>query len=306
MRTPTRCPAQFLGLIVLLLTAALCHADVGTFTLTTYNVENFNDVFDDPYTQDEGTRVKPRPDIERVARLIDQIDPDVIGVQEVENAEVLTAMVQELMPAKRYDYIVTTQTNGSRGMTVGMISRKPIISMTSHRFRDLTLPGEDRTWRFARDLMEVKLQAGPARVLTLFIVHFKSKYDSADDKNSVKWRLAEATMARKIIEEAATRDPDGWYAIIGDFNDTPDSPTVKAFLDPLPNGKPLLIDVHKNVSESSRVTYLRPPYRSTIDYILVSPAMAKQLVKGSAEVITSESMLGGSDHAPVIAKFNLD
>ena len=38
-----------------------------TLTIATYNLKNMFDVFDDPYTSDETTRVKPREDIEAIA-----------------------------------------------------------------------------------------------------------------------------------------------------------------------------------------------------------------------------------------------
>ena len=59
-----------------------------------------------------------------------------------------------------------------------------------------------------------------------------------------------------------------------------------------------------DVPESNRITYLREPYRSQIDYILVSPALRERLVPGSAYVLSDDKLLAGSDHAPVSATFS--
>ena len=41
-----------------------------TITIATYNLYNMFDVYDDPYSADEGTRVKPRAEIENVAQTL--------------------------------------------------------------------------------------------------------------------------------------------------------------------------------------------------------------------------------------------
>src|SRR5690606_22689618 len=115
-------------------------------TIMSYNVENMFDVFDDPYTEDDGTRVKPREEYERIAALIRAYDPDVIAVVEVENEWVLRAMVKEILGGSGYDHIAMLSTKSGRCGNMGMISRRPTVSLTSQRFAKLTLPGEPSPW----------------------------------------------------------------------------------------------------------------------------------------------------------------
>jgi endonuclease/exonuclease/phosphatase family metal-dependent hydrolase len=279
--------------------------DDKTLTIAAYNVEFFLDVFDDPYTGDEGHAPKPRADIEAVAKAIRTINPDVITFEELENEGVLREMVRKFLPDMGYEYIAVDTTNSDRGQNLGILSRKPIVSMTSHRMQEIKLDGDPETWRFARDLWRVRIQATTTQTVDLYSVHLKSKYDSPGDKQSARHRLAEATAARRIISEELAERPGQLAVMLGDFNDEPDTETLKALLAPRADGKPFLIDAHAKLPAGHRITYLHEPHRSTIDYMLVSPTLAEKLVPDSARVLSNKSLLGGSDHAPISARFKL-
>ena len=234
MRTRIAC----LSVMLLLLVSLGCppswagDTEDRTLTIATYNVENFFDVFDDPYTQDEVTRVKPYQDIAAVASILRTLDADIVALTEVENEHVLQALAREYLADLGYRYVVAGQSNDGRGIRVGVLSRLPIRTVTSYRLRDLTLPGDPGVWRFARDLTQVTIAVSEARELHLFAVHFKSKRDSAGDANSARWRLAEATETRKVVDQVlAQAGPNAWVAVVGDFNDTPGSaPLVTVFI----------------------------------------------------------------------------
>ena len=278
-------------------------------TLVTYNMENVFDVFDDPYYPDEGTRVKPREEYEKIAAVLKKLNADVIACQEIENEGVLKAFVKEFLPDMGYRYIAAAPTNDGRGIRTAIISRMPIESITSYRHRDLRLQDDDRTWQFARDLMHVTLKVTEDRTLDAFIVHLKSKRSEPNDPQSGKWRLAEATMAKAIIDRLLAKDPKAWVLITGDFNDTPESDPVQKFLEKRGEGadaKVSLIDLHAHIPAESRITYLKVPYRSTIDYVLASPDLARRVKKDSAKVLSDEEELKGSDHAPVVVTFDLN
>jgi endonuclease/exonuclease/phosphatase family metal-dependent hydrolase len=269
-------------------------------TIAAYNVENAFDVFDNPYADDHTMEPKPRWAWEALAAAIRSLDADVIGISEVENEHVLRAMAQELLPDMGYRYITSLPTNSGRGINLGVMSRRPILRVASYRFRELSLPGDQRRWRFARDLLHVTIQATDEHELDVIVVHFKSKRETSGDPQSAAWRLAEATEARRIIEGILEREPDRLLAIVGDFNDTPDSRTLATL-----KADGLLTDAHTELPPRQRITFLHEPFRSTIDYILASPALAARLVPGSAIVPTDPELLKGSDHAPVAATFDL-
>lgn len=305
MLRPDRLSIRVLCLLLVLFcfTPASLHAQSShkQLKLAAYNLWNMFDIYDDPYTQDEATRVKPREQIESVAKVLKEIDADVVGCVELENIHILKAMALDMMPGSGYKYFAITDSNSGRGIQIGVMSKLPILSITSHKFRDLKLPGERKTWHYARDLVQVTVQVTDKQVLDLFLVHFKSKRSSSGDPGSAKWRLAEATMARQIIEQTHKTYPDHWIVMMGDFNDTPETATIQSLL-----AKPqLLNDCHAFMTADKRITYLHKPYRSTIDYILAGPQLFKRLDTKHTGLPSDESQLTGSDHAPIYATFDL-
>ncbi|QDU33614.1 Endonuclease/Exonuclease/phosphatase family protein [Poriferisphaera corsica] len=269
--------------------------------VATYNVENMFDVFNDPYTQDEGTDVKFREELEQIAETLRVMNADVVVFSEVENEFVLKALVKEFLPDMGYDYVSAMRANDGRGIRNGVISLKPIVKATSYKWRTFTLPGYDKVYRFSRDLMHVTIQATDEKVVEVFGVHLKSKRDSSGDPKSAKRRLAEALEAKKIIDGVMNQSSDSWVVMAGDFNDTLDSAVMKSLLK---DGK--LKDMHEGMGKEERVTYLHGPYRSTIDFVLASDALAKRKVKGSELVLHDEELNKASDHAPVAVSFDLD
>lgn len=319
-------PPAYRSVNIILLTAALAIAmpvpahdqafassnlglpsSLGRITIATYNVKNFFDVFDNPYTEDETTPVKARSGVLLLADAITAMDADIVTFQELENEPLLEAFVAEFLPDMGYDHVAATPTNDRRGITLGIISRLPIDRITSYRFRRLHVAGDNRTWRFARNLVQITIRIDPKTTLDLFAAHLKSKRNSENDRKSAQWRLAEAMEIRRIIKLSHQDDPNALYMLAGDLNDLPESLPIKHLLGDDPDGPPILVDVHEGLKHNQRRTYLNKRYRDQgpIDYILASPALTRRRVQGSAGVLSDAKVLGGSDHAPVLATFDL-
>lgn len=267
--------------------------------LATQNMQNFFDAFDDAYTWDEDAWPKPRRQTEPLGEHLKAIDADFIACQEIENVGILTRFRDWNFPDAGYDYIWTNYMQGQRGINNGFISRIPASKICMRKFTTLTLPGESRKWFYARDLVSAELAPASDVRLTVYIVHLKSKRDSEGDPNSDKWRLAEAKGLAEIIRKQLDADPDAYLVATGDFNDTPDSAPIKTLL------SAGLINPHASIPADQRVTYLKKPYRSTIDYMLVSPALAEHVTPGSAKIVGKTTDQTGSDHAAVVTGFDL-
>lgn len=302
-------PAALLFLAVLLLAPTADAQDSGRLTIAAYNIANAFDVFDNPYTEDESADVKPRQELESIAKAIRATDADIVAVSEVENEPVLRSIVDDFLADQGYEHVTVTPGNDGRGISLGIVSRFPIRSVTSYRWQELTLPGEVETWRFARDLMHVKLDihGRDAPPLHVFVVHFKSKRSVPDDENANKWRTAEALRTRQIVEGLLADDPDALAVVAGDFNSNPGDPAIGKLLGPGADGEPVLTDTHADLDTEDRITYPSERYTNTIfDYILTSPAMAERYVPDSAGLVTDEALTKGSDHRPVYASFELN
>ena len=273
------------------------HPFNGIVTVGCYNVLNLFDEYDDPYHDDEGTEAKSREAMEKLAATIRKADADVLALEEVENRGYLERFVRAMLPDMGYKHVVCIESNDRRGIDCAVLSRFPVGPVTSYRhvrFSD----GSGGTARFRRDLLQVRIEPPDAPSFDVFVIHFKSKGGGGDTE---RVRSAECRQARKILDGLLTKDKDARFIICGDFNDTWDSKPMKimrgtgptaltTFLDDLPTGT---------------VSYNKEPYRSIIDFILCSPAMAKCYVPKSYSVIDGTTDSSGSDHNPVLIQFKL-
>lgn len=291
------------------------HAD--QVTVMTYNVENMFDVFDDPYTNDEGTDVKRRDEIIAIAKAIAKADADIVVFQELENEHLLQGMVDTFLPDAGYRYVACQRTNSSRGINLGVISRYPIKRLASHRMLWLAhpeIPFEERTWRFARDAMQVTLDIRGVQ-MDIFNVHFKSNSSRENDPSSMKWRTAEAATLKRLFRELVEKDPQAYVLAMGDFNSNIETrpeqkrpwPATEHIRKPEKDGSQLMNDAHNGYKYDERVTILGdnryPP--AVFDYIYASPALHKKLVKDSAKVLYDKALTKGSDHMPVLATYTI-
>jgi len=271
-------------------------SDTRTVRLAAWNMENFFDRHDNPYTDDDGTPPKPAAELQQLADLIQQADADVLGVSEVETAGVLDELLDREIGPGAYPYVMVGSRDFARGINNGLASRFPIAGMTVHRWHKPIGEGEPYPPpHFSRDVLRFDVRLPNERILEVFVLHLKSKRDGPGDPDSARRRLAEAERVRQIVQKRLANDPDRLLAVIGDFNDTPDSEPMRTLL-----ADDLLIDVHAAL-DSTAVTYLNEPYRSRIDYILASPALAERATRAW----TLEAP-DASDHAMVLAEFAFD
>lgn len=285
-------------------------------TVMSYNVENMFDVFDDPYTGDDGTDVKQRSEIAAIAAAIKSADADVVVFQELENEHLLQGMVETFLADQGYAYVACQRTNSGRGINLGIISRLPIKSLTSHRFKTLTHPdAPGKTWNFARDAMQITLDVQGTQ-LHLFNVHFKSNSSRDGDPNSKLWRTSEAIGLKSLIRDMVKKDPDSLIVALGDFNSNIETrpeqqrpwPATEYLRKPEADGTLLLNDAHDEIEDyDARITIpgsgRYPP--AIFDYIYASPKLHTMLVEGSAKVISDSKLVSGSDHYPLYATYDI-
>ncbi len=265
--------------------------------IATYNVLNLFDDEDCPYHNDEGTSPKPRHELERLAATIKQLDADVLALQEVENRFYLERFNTAMLSDMGYEHVVCFEGNDGRGIDVAVLSRLPVGPVTSYRhLRWKDSRGLDTGFR--RDLLRVRIEPPNAKAFDLFTVHLKSK-GGGDGTEAV--RMGEVTAIRGVVDPMLADDPQALFVVCGDFNDTWDSKPIK-----LMRGEgDSAMEAFQNEDPEGCVTYNRGQYRSVIDYIFCSPAMAERYVKQSMRVLDGSVETSGSDHNPVSMDFNL-
>ena len=271
----------------------------GTIRVATFNLLNLFDNVDDPYNDEERLPGKDAREIKLLAERFRMANADIVAVQEVENRQVLEEFVNTYVPDMGYTDVVLFEGNNKRGIDVGLISRYPLGATTSYRHLDF-VDGKGNPMRFRRDLLQVNVRPEGFKEFDVFVVHFKSKGGGA--AKTLPIRVGEAKAARMIFDELLKTDRQKAFVVCGDFNDTYDSKPLQQLVG---SGPRALKNLFGEIAKADRVTYNKKPYRSMIDFLLVSPAMADAYVKDSYEIIQGTVESSGSDHNPVVATFKL-
>jgi endonuclease/exonuclease/phosphatase family metal-dependent hydrolase len=221
----------------------------------------------------------------------------------------------DLERATQYDYARVIEGNDGRGIDVGVLSRRPLLRVTSHAhwtYRDFDLwtpdlaaaiDGERRNREehrsrpgpgdriFRRDCLEIEVDAGGGKVLTMFVCHLKANPPHREATYPI--RLAEAKAVKRIIRTRfGAGTADAAWVICGDLNDyveidgseaMPDLVTgqsTRSALTPLleaADGRaPFAFDACQLIADPrERWTsyYPRDDVYAQLDHILLSPAL---------------------------------
>jgi endonuclease/exonuclease/phosphatase family metal-dependent hydrolase len=219
------------------------------------------------------------------ARIIHDLQADVLGVVEAENRPALVRFCQNVMPAVQavgYEHIMLVDGNDERGIDVGIMTRKDfdIVSICSH------VDDHDNDGLiFSRDCAQYEIKTKNGNTLIVLVNHLKSKgYGLTGESNARRKR-----QAQRVAEiYNAIREREKYVAVIGDMNDTPGS-------DPL---KPLVQETDlKEISalpgfddQGRPGTFRNGTASNKIDFILLSPAL---FAKATAGGINRKGVWGG-------------
>ena len=265
-----------------------------------YNVLNLFDEVDDPYHEDETTPAKPQADLQHLAESIRALNADVLALEEVESRGFLQQFVNEYLADMGYEYVVHFDSNDMRGIDTCLLSRVPVGTVCSHRH--VRFPGPDGHPRgMSRDLLCITLQPPGKAPFETWLLHLKSNHGGREKAEPI--RMAEVFYVRKVLDQRLAKDPDARILLMGDFNDTWDSSSLKTLVGKGPTALKLPLS---EPEIKSLVTYNKGDFQSMIDFILCSPAMAKEYVPGSYRSIPGSTETTGSDHNPVTAWFEME
>lgn len=254
--------------------------------------------------------------VENTARVISDVDADVICLMEVENRILLQKFHDNILckkflkGAKRlgYRYNMLIDGNDERGIDVSVMSRLPILWLRSHVHERTMYDGREVP-TFSRDCLEVQVESPDGNPIHLLVNHFKSMgYSPPGDPQSNRRRLGQSKRVAQLVDEHNLLQ--AYVVVAGDLNSDPSSPSLA----PLVN-KAGLYNVNFELASSERGTYKSG--NKQLDYLFVSGALKQRLqavrierhgmfVKKwphYAEVISDRT--AASDHAAVVADFQL-
>ncbi|RME92621.1 MAG: endonuclease/exonuclease/phosphatase family protein [Verrucomicrobia bacterium] len=277
------------------------------FSVATYNVENYLDA------PASGRVVKPEASRAKVAAMILQARPDIIALQEMGRESALLELRDRLRRAG-LDYPYYEHAGGwDTNIFVAVLSRFPIVERRSHTDDSYLVGG--RRLHLSRAIIEVDIAVNDHYRLTLFTAHLKSRRQ-VPYADQAAMRLEEARLLREKVDALLRRNPEANVIVTGDFNDTKDSPSTRAVVG---QGRFKLIDTRPAEPNGDNLPAPRPDWDprnitwthfygkedsyERIDYLLISPGLAREWVKERTFVITAANWGLASDHRPILATF---
>lgn len=191
-----------------------------------YNVENLFDTFDDPAINDDEftsngdknwTYYRYRDKLNKIAKTIIAVGgwepPDVVGLCEVENFQVLLDLTTET-PLKKFGYqIVHENSKDSRGIDNTLIFLPGKLNKIEHRAINVNLDKGNST----RDILYASFAFQEKDTIHFYVNHWPSRFGGkafSEDK-----RVAAAKSLKISVDSIQGLNPGIKVFIMGDFND---------------------------------------------------------------------------------------
>jgi len=286
---------------------ALACADAETFRVATYNLEGYLDA---------PGHTRPAKSVEAKAKVRESIralQPDVLAVQEIGSKKALLELQESLksegLELPYWDFVAGSDTN----IHVAVLSRFPFTASRPHTNLSFLLGG--RRYHVSRGYSEVDIQVNTGYAFTLITAHLKSRR-AVPQADETELRLEEAKLLRQRVDALLMASASLNLVVLGDLNDTKDSESIKTIVG---RGKNKLLDTRpaeRNghavsdavpAKEARDVTwthyYSKDDTYSRIDYVLLSPGMAREWLAAGTYVLGIPKWGLASDHRPIVAEF---
>lgn len=258
-----------LFILTVVLCATLCAAPNDSIKIAFYNTENLMDTLrnrltnDVDYTPDGAYRwntQKYYAKITNIARVLDDLKADIVGLSEVENEEVARDLIRATQTS--YNYI-HRPTSDSRGIDLVLFYRPDLFLPT--KIEQASGKGVKREFLVVTGLIDDREEA-------IFVVcHMPSLL------NTSPIRVAAAESLRTLIEMLQKRSPNAKILVMGDFNNDPDSYIPRRIIGvsgrktpSTAEDKHLIYSPFIDLHQLGYSSYVYRDRRQLYDYILVS------------------------------------
>jgi hypothetical protein len=246
-----------------------------------YNVENLFDIHDDPLTDDEEftpgsarhwTWSRYQAKLNSLFKIIIAAGewslPAIVGLCEVENRQVLRALVDDTN-LNRFEWgIVHEDSPDPRGIDVCLIYRKAIVTVIDY---DYMIPGMLKERFLSRPVLYVKCRI-LADTIHLFLNHWPSRRGGALEGEPLRLILARMIRSRTDSIFKLSRG-DARIIIAGDFNSLPGEKSIR-ILTGNTIGGPVMVNLSALLPKGSG-TYRYRGNWEIIDQVIVSETLLK-------------------------------
>ncbi len=285
--------------------ASLCAAEQGHLRVATWNLYNYR--IQDRWVDGRYRKEYPKPEKEKEAihRILGEVRPDVLLIQEMGEEPFLRELQLDLKrQGLHYPHAYLAKAADSE-RHLAVLSVLPWKNIRVHR--DLTFSYLGERVSVLRGLLAVELEIADGKPLVLFTLHLKSRRTESDqDLQSEQRRRGEARVVRDRILSLMPTDAGARWLLAGDFNDHPNSSAVRYFVR---RGKEELAT--RLEAKDSRGEYWTHYYRSqqsysAVDHILVSPTLLSSVVRDPVIVDSLPESMIGSDHRMIWVDLQLE
>lgn len=252
----------------------------------------------------KGDRQAARAHMQDLADLIREVDPDLIGLVEVESLKALETFNRDFLAGSGYEAHLVEGLDSATGQDVGLLSKVPVLSID----RD---PRKGRSGSARKSVSKnyvAKLKLGDTKVAAVGL-HFLAR---PERQNRVDPRQAQADAVAGMARDMAGQGRS--LIVWGDFNDydgdVPDHDASRPLsrvlsmiraMDPNDPGDDL-VNVADHLPQNQRysVTFGRRDNRrkTLVDHILLSPDLAERIV--DVQIPHDRPWRDASDHYPII------
>ena len=196
--------------------------------LATYNLNNY--LVMNRMVRGEWRKSYPKPEFEKAAirKVIRQVMPDVLAIQEIGPHSFL----KELKADLAQEGIVYSHSVHMKGEDpirhLAVLAKIAPIEVVRHK--DLAINYQNRNMFVKRGMLELAFSSPEGGIFKLFVVHLKSRRtDIKSDPQSRQRRTLEAEVCRNRIVERTFGMGITDFIIAGDFNDHPESAPLRRF-----------------------------------------------------------------------------
>lgn len=198
-----------------------------------YNLENLFDTVDNenrdedylPNGVNAWTEERYQMKLSNMAYAISQMAgghaPDILGVCEIENRNVLEDLVLHPHIVQQGYQIVHFDSPDQRGIDVALLYRPGVFKFTGAEPHTVKIPGESHIK--TRDILEVNGSILGESV-SILVAHWPSR--AGGEQVSLNRRMSAALTMRRVVDSLQRVRPEEKIILMGDLNDDPISPSL--------------------------------------------------------------------------------
>lgn len=245
---------------------------------------------------------KPEKEVTALMEFLATIQPDILGVCEIGDADDL-ADLQARLKARDIDLPHSEMGHGGDPTRrLGLLSRYPITFRNSqselkYRIGDVILPMQ-------RGILDATVALRPNFEVRFLGVHFKSQRE-VPGMDQKLMRRNEAHLLRRHIESVLTAEPATRLLAYGDFNENKHEAALVE-IEGVPGTDVSMMDVRLRDSRGETWTHFwdAADHYSRLDYCFVNRALQSDIKKPESFVYDPPNYYDASDHRPLVIKID--